>query len=476
METRYTMKLSRLMAIPVAALVLAAGCDRGLTDVNVNPNEPEVVPPQNLLAEALISGVGDAYGVSGLWTGKYLLDLWGQHLAAPTYTDEDRYNPRVAQVAGIWNNAYVNPLPDLQVLKGMAADQQNPNLGAVAETFQQFIFHFITDIYGAIPYSEALQAPDIIAPRYDSQEDVYRGMLAALSAAAGQYNRSITQATFAAGDLIYGGNMEMWYRFNNSLRMRMAMRLTNVLPQFAQEQFVAAYNAGGFQGNADNATLVWSANQPLQNPWHTNFEVLGRRDQVVSAALVDRLIAWNDPRLSVYAQPGSDGQYRGLPNGATPGDVGLPEPAFSKPGPRFTAAQAPSVLMNYAEVLFLQAEAAERGWIAGDAAALYRAAIRASMSQHGIAAAQIDAYLAQPSVAYAGLPSIWTQKWAANYLVGIEAWTEFRRTGYPQLTPAFLSASTQIATRVYYPAEERLYNPANYRDVNQFAPMWWQGN
>jgi hypothetical protein len=468
------MKSSRLLALPAAVLLMAtAACDRGLTDVNVNPNAPEAVPPQNLLAQALITGVGGAWGTDGLWTGKYLLDLWGQHLAAPTYTEEDRYNPRDSQVQSMWDHIYINPLADLQELSRAASEQQNANLLAVSETFKQYLFHHLTDIYGAIPYSEALQAPEIVYPRYDTQEQVYRGMLEALTASAGQMNRATARAGFATGDLLYAGNMERWYRFNNSLRMRMAMRMSNVLPEYARQQFQAAYTAGGFQSNADNARLVWSANPPHQNPWHANYVRLGRRDQVVSAAMITRLQAWNDPRLPIYAQPGSDGQFRGLPNGLTPGEVGFPEPAFSRPGTRFLDAQYPSVLINYAEVLFLQAEAAARGWIPGDPAALYRAAIRASMEEHGVAAGAINTYLAQPAAAYAGLPSIWNQKWVALFLVGTEAWAEVRRTGYPQLTPA---TGNRIATRVFYPTQEALYNPQNYVTTTLFTPMWWQAN
>lgn len=469
------MNIRRLWAAPALALLIGAGaCDRGLTDININPNAPEAVPAENLLANAIVSGVGGAYGTNGVWSGLYLLNLWPQHLAQPVYNTEDRYVPRDAQVSGIWDVIYTGPLPDLQEVKRVAEETGNPNLHAVGEILTQYLFQYLTDIYGDIPYSEALQAPAITAPKYDAQQDVYAGMLDKLAAAAAEIDRGVTSASFAQGDLIYRGNMEKWYRFANSLRMRMAMRIADAAPQLARQHFQAAYAAGGFQSNDDNAILVWGTSVPNQNPRYDQFYNQNRRDQVVSAALVDRLQAWNDPRLPIFADPArSDGAYRGLPNGFTPGELGRQEPDFSMIGAYFLRPDAPSVLMAYSEVLFLAAEAAARGWIAGDPAQLYRNAIRASMQQYGITDPVITTYLAQPAVQYTGLTSIYEQKWVALYLVGTEAWAELRRTGRPQLTPA---AGDRIPTRLPYPGQEQLYNPANYRNTTLWTPVWWMGN
>src|SRR5690606_28529477 len=139
---------------------------------------------------------------------------------------------------------------------------------------------------------------------------------------------------------------------------------------------------------------------PNQNPQFNLFVNQNRRDQIMAAALIDHLKAWNDPRLEIYATPAeSDGEFRGLPNGRKAGELGLDEGDFSQVGEFFLQPDAPSVMMPYSEVLFLQAEAAERNWIAGDAAALYRSAIRASMEQLGIPEGEITAYLVQPEVA-----------------------------------------------------------------------------
>lgn len=470
------MKLNRFLGLPAVALLLAVGgCEDGLTDINLNPNEPEDVPAENLLANAIILGVGGEYGTNGSVSGLFLFNLWPQYMAAPEFNEEDKYLPRSGQVSAIWDVMYTGPLQDLKVVKQLAVQDEDEDLEAVSQIFSQYLFQYVTDIYGDIPYSQSLQAPAITAPAYDAQRDVYYSILDSLTAAAAQVDQSERSADFANGDLIYSGDMLKWYRFANSLRMRAAMRMVNVEANKARDEFIAAYNAGGMQSNADNAVMRWSTSVGGQNPRYDLFVNQGRRDQVVSAAVITRLQAWNDPRLPIFAdRAASDGQYRGLPNGKLGAELGLADVDLSFLGSSFLEADAPSVLMPYSEVLFLQAEAAFRGWIPGDPADLYRRAIRASMEQYGIGNTEITNYLGQSAVAYNGLNSIWTQKWMALYMVGIEGWSHVRRTGVPALTPAVTGQT--IPSRLYYPDAEQLYNPGNYQGgLTVFDPVWWEG-
>ena len=471
--------MKRYLAVPALALALGLGaCDNGLTEINENPNAPEQVPGEYLLANAIADAVGsNPHATHGVWYGLYMTDIWSQYLAQSQYNDEDRYTPRESQVTGIWDEFYVGPLADLKLVKQLGEETGEDNMFATGEILTQWIFQHLTDTYGAIPYSQALQGDEgIRQPQYDSQQAVYTGMLTALSAAQDMIDPT-GDASFAAGDLLYGGDMEAWRRFANSLRLRMAMRISNVLPTLAQQQFVDAYNDGVFQSNADNAVMHWGAEVPSQNPLYDYYVNQDRGgDFVVSATLVDSLARRDDPRLAIYADLSEDGVYRGLPNGSLPGDHELPEGAtFSQLGSYFLEPDAPSVVMSYAEVQFLLAEAAAKGWIAGSPENFYREGIRASMEQYGIADAAIDAYLAQPEVAYAGLPSIYFQKWVALYMTGAEAWAEVRRTGYPVLTP---TRGSEIPARLPYPNEEQLYNPEHWQSaggssVTLFDNLWW---
>jgi hypothetical protein len=470
---------------PVLAMAFAASaCDQGLTDVNVNPNDPEVVAPEYLLANAITSSVGGDFGTHGPSMNLYLASIWPQHLTQVKYNEEEPYKPRTLAGQSIWNNFYSGPLADLADVKRIADDTNDPNLAAVAEVISQYDFQVLTDMFGDIPYSQALKgrgAEVVRNPAYDTQKDVYYGMLAALTAANGQITAG-GAASWAAGDLVYDGNMTRWKRFANSLRMRMAMRIADVDPAKARTEFVAAYQAGGFQSNADNAELVWTAAQPSQNPIYDYFYNQDRFDNVVSETLVDTLAALHDPRLEVYAEPAeTDHVYRGLRNGDLPADYGLGVDDYSNIGVSFLAANAPSVMMSYAEVLFLQAEAAARGWIPADAGTLYRQAITASMEQNGIAAATIAAYLARPGVAYGGRPAIGLQKWIALFMNGPEAWAEVRRTNYPLLTPV---VGNTIALRIPYPNQEQTLNRASVEEaiarqneaLSVFGRLWWDVN
>lgn len=467
---------NRLLRLPAIALALAlAGCENGLTDINTNPNEPEVVPAENLLTNAIVMTVGGNYGTNGAVSGFFLFNLWGQNMAAQNFNEEDKYLPRSGQVSAIWDVMYTGPLPDLKEIEALAVADGDENLEAVSEILSQYIYQYITDIYGDVPYSEALRAPEITGPKYDPQRDIYYGILDSLTASAAQIDQTELDASFRRGDLIYSGDMLKWYRFANSLRMRAAMRLVNVEETKARDEFIAAYNAGGMQSNDDNALLRWSTAIGSQNPRYDLYVNQNRRDQVVSAAITTRMNASSDPRLPIYAEPAaSDGAYRGLPNGRLPSELGIAENDLSFLGSAFLAADAPSVLMSYSEVLFLQAEAAFRGWIPGDPETLYQEAIRASMQQYGISDSETDTFLAQPEVAYDGLNSIWTQKWTSLFMVGIEGWTLVRRTGVPALTPSVPGVT--IPGRLYYPLTEEQYNPTNYRSgLTVFDPVWWQG-
>ncbi len=464
-----------LKAMPALALFVALGaCDEGLTSINENPNEPENVPPANLLGNAIMDAVGGTYGSHSEWFGLYLSNLWSQHLAQPSYSTEDHYTPRVNQLSGVWESADTGPLADLNVLRDMAAESGDQNLDAVANILMQWQFQILSDVYGSIAYTEALRADEgITAPAYDDQETVYNGIFDNLEAAVAEIDPS-ANVTWGAGDLFYSGNVEQWERFANTLRMRAAMRLSEVAPARAQEEFVAAYNAGGFQSNADNAVLRYGTSGPSRNPIHLHFESRPLADFAVSKAMVDTLLNHDDPRLAFFADTSAAGVYNGLPNGFEPEELGLQFRDFSAIGEWYREPDAPAFVMTYSEALLLQAEAVERGWIAGDAEALWRDGIAANMQQYGISQADIDAYLA--GLTYTGLESIWTQQWITFFLNGNEAWSLVRRTGHPTLTP---STGTEIPSRLPISPNEDLYHAEHYAPFSEITiwdPVWWDVN
>lgn len=485
------MRLTRF-STAAAGLVLALGStacfDDGLTGVNANPNAPTSVQPQFLFPQATTAAVSLVRGASFDLT---FAGLWGQYYSKVQYVDEDWYQIRPTTIDAYWQAFYSGPLEDLETTIEQAGTREG--LIGPALVMRAWTLGAMTDVWGDIPFTDALGGEDgNFTPAYDAQTVVYDSILTSLDAAAELLPGAVS---YGSADPIYGGNNARWERFANSLRLRYGLRLSEVDPARAQAEVQAAVAAGVFQSNADNAVLVYPGDGQNDNGWYTNF--LSRDDHRISKAIVDTLLHLDDPRVAVFAAPTlayEDGKttqpYVGLPNGlstaAAADYLGNGISQTSRLGEFFSEATTPQYLLTYAEVLFAQAEAAARGWIAGDPAALYRQAITASLQQFGITdQAVIDAYLAQPRVAYdpaTGLRQIGVQKWIALFGQGVEGWSEWRRTGYPNLTPVpeARTAGKIIARRLPYPASEESFNDANLQaaiaaqgGATMVDRLWW---
>jgi len=489
-----------MTAVAVAAVL--SGCDNSkLPTVNNNPNAPTAVPPATLFTNGVQTAVGNWLG-SGYDLRN--IELIVQQLAENQYIGNDQYKgvgPGGAN--GNWQAAYQNDLEDLQVVvrQGMAAN--DASLWAPALIMQQWEFGYLTDSWGDVPYSQALQGDSsvaVLAPAYDPQQQIYSGFFANLAKAATAL-ASTTSSSLGAADPIYQGNKTKWIRFANSLRARDAMRIINADPATANTQLTAALAGGVFTSNADNAQLDWPGDNIFNNPWAVNFS--SRDDDRMSKTLIDTLNHYNDPRVAVYAMPAAaTGQYAGQPNGLTNATAVAYSDSASRPGAIFypgpvaygtgnyggTGGSQPSYLMTFAEVSFIKAEAAERGiggLTAAQAATFYNQGITASMNQWGITSpTTINAYLSQPQVVYqggtAGLKQIALQKWIALFSDGGEAWFEWRRTCIPNLVPSKVAIFSYVPRRFEYPTSELSANGAQVQAATSHmggndnnTHVWW---
>lgn len=472
-------KLSR--NVSVLALAVAVGaCGDGLTDMNVNPNQPTDVASSFLLRQSLQTSVGNMTAVGMSWNHP---GLWVQQVAKIQYANEDRYDPRQDFFQNLWDALYVGPLKDFEAIIEKSRKDNRPQQEAVGLIMKSWTFGIMTDMWGDLPYSEALQGEGgAFTPKYDTQQEIYNGLFADLKK-ADQLLAAGGKAGFGNADLIYGDDAVKWRKFANSLRLRLAMHLSKVDPAKAKTEFEAAIATGAIiSSNADNARLKYTGSSPNVNPLYDN--VLTRDDHRISATMVDALKGLNDPRLPVYAQPiSADGKsYVGYANGQL--DNAVPLAQASKVGKDFLAAGAPAYLLTFSEVQFLRAEAAARGWNAGGtAAALYASGIEAAMNMYGVSAAETATYLAQPAVQYDAANwqrQVGTQKWIALYMQGAEAWTEWRRTGYPQIAPG-PHAKGDVPRRFWYPTLESSLNKANLDTAMGRQPnagsltgrVWW---
>ena len=481
-----------------AALAAVTACG-DLTSINQNPNGPVDVPPPSILGNVIQTVVGGVNGVNSLNIRGG--GLWVQYYSEIQYRDEDKYIVR-SGTSGGWG-FYNSALEDLQrmIIKGEASNAKN--WSSVGRVLKSYTFSVMTDAMGDIPYSQALKGDTVLAPTYDTQQAIYNDLFVQLAQANSDFDLAPGAVGFSVGDLIYDGVMAAWKKFGNSLRLRLAIHLSNVDPTKAATEAAAAVAAGVFTNNSDNATLVYLGTSPNRNPIFNDAQ--GRDDYGMSKTFVDSLASWADPRLPVFAQLNGAATpvYQGLPNGLNDGE-GTPIVNISRFGAywRSTAA-APMDLLTYSEVLFLEAEAAERGWIPGGSAAAatyYTNAITASMQQFGVAAGDITTYLAQAKVGYdaagatlAGhLQQIAYQKWASQFMQGMEAWTEFRRTQIPTLLPGprvvapFVAGlANNIPERLPYDDNEAVLNGANLNaavtaqgftqgnDIH--SPLWFTG-
>ena len=488
----------------LAALALSGVACSNITDINTNPNGPVDVPPPSILPAALQNVLtGQVFNADFGYNVRYG-GTWVQHFAMIQYPDEDRYIVRSGTCGGCGMVNGAAEDAQRMINEGVAANV--PNWEAVGRIWKAYTFSLMTEAMGDIPYSQALKGDTTLQPVYDSQQSIYDSLFAELTKASGEIDLSGTTAGFSTGDLVYGGDMAEWQKLANSLRLRLAIHISNADPATAKAQAAAAIAAGVFTSNDDNAGLSYLTSAPDQNPVYTNH--LGRDDYGMSAALVDSMTSLNDPRLPIYAAPNDTGAYVGRPNGLlSTSSLAPPNKYVSRFGTYWrTTPDATMYFITYGEVLLLEAEAAERGWTSGNAAALYAAGIRAALEQWGISNANINAYLAQPGVQYDALGAatcgdvlsntcghltqIAYQLWIQLYMNGEEAWTEWRRTQVPSLMPG--PDATQNAgvlnglpERMPYDDQEAVLNAANLTAAVQrqgfpasndlFTPLWFTG-
>ena len=489
-------RATHIGACTLAVALLVTGCNNDrITNVNNNPNAPGTVQPAFLFPSAVTDVVGRARGGSLDLT---LTSLWSQQIAMDRFTDEDRYSIRPDNINGYWSGFYAGGLQDLATILSQTDPTKSPNIVAPALVMKSWTFGLMTDIWGDIPYSEANSGDPSTPPKYDAQSDIYTGILADLKTAS---TLSVPGGTtYGTADLIYNGDATKWKKFANSLRLRYGLRLSKVDPAKSQAEVAAAIAAGVFTSNADNALLRWPGDGTNNNPIYQNF--VTRDDQHMSQTLVNALKSLYisigptaadtvfDPRLAVYADPiissPSKKLYVGAPNGLQDDDaIAIGINNTSRVGIAYRGKSTPSILMQYSEVLFDEAEAAARGWAPGDPAALYYAGIRASMQYNGIADAVTDAYIASPRVAYSpatGLQQIALQRWIALFSEGTEAYSAWRRTGVPDLQPgpAAITSPQVVPRRLTYPISEQSFNDAALEAASQRqggatlnGRVWW---
>lgn len=447
----------------VLLTVLFTACDSELERINRNPNATENPQPAYLLSATQYHAANLYWGNAASYNSTL---LWVQHWAKIQYTEPDCYDVNNSSFSSVWDTGYATLIANLTAI--IHSELGNDNYKGVATVWRSWSYLLLTNLFGDIPYSEYGQS---VTPVYDSQEAVLRGLLEELQTAE---NLLSVSGDPIQGDLIYNNDILRWKKLSKSLRLRIALQIGDRDEATAKRIISALYNERNNLIDSNDAIAAFAfTSSPQWNPWAAAFS--SRDDQRVSKTIIDKLNEWNDPRVYVYAQAPQDEsvqEYTGAANGLS-ADAANNQGFYkvSRPGTSFLKDSAPAIFYSYAEVLFIYAEAAARGWISANAEQLYKDAITASLNQFGIKDTDaITQYLEQESVQFntsRWFESIGWQKWIAYYGQGLDAFTDWRRLGYPQLIPGPNSAlnTGELPRRFFYPATEQSLNGTHYKEA-----------
>jgi hypothetical protein len=295
--------MKNIRKITTAMLLTSAlACTDGFEEINTDPNRADEATSAQLLTNAQYNF---STNITDEWNNGRFGMYYAQYWSSTYYSDESRYQIRENVNQIMWNTFYTDVLNELNEAQKIEKGSQLPgqkNRLAIAEIMKAYTYHFLTDIYGGpIPYTEALNTDDV-TPSYSTGEEVYAGLLATLDEQVKTLDA--TEPGYAMGDVLYGGNVDSWKRFANSLRLRIALRMIDVKPVEATEAIKKALDPanGGIITTQDQSALFrWMSSPPNNNPMNQSFKV--RVDFSMSKPFIDYLKQYGDPRLPVFAQP-----------------------------------------------------------------------------------------------------------------------------------------------------------------------------
>jgi hypothetical protein len=472
--------------ISLASLLLATSCVDSLQDYNIDPKSASTVPGPTLVSAAEL---GLARTMAGNSVNSNIFQFFVQYWTETTYIDEVNYNLDTRLIPrNFWRMLYLgrgsatDPTVAPGVLRNLSEAATvigntpvstsltagvKANQLACTEVLSVYAWSVLVDTYGNVPYTQALDFTNA-QPAYDDAATIYTDLFKRLNAAIATMKANKSEAGLGDADIIYSGNMAQWLRFANSLKLRMAITTADANNANSKTQAEQAAVDGVFTSNSQEAEFKFLTSQPNTNPLWENLspDATTRHDYVGTSYFVNTLTTLNDPRLPIYFLPAKAGTNAGKYVGGVYGTTNT-YTQFSNAGEPLLDPTFPGIFESYAEVEFLLAEAAARSYnVGGTPESHYNAGVTASIVWWGGTNDDATTYLAQPTVAYttaAGTykQKIGMQKWIAEYVQPVQAWTDWRRLDYPQLT-APATAQTPIPLRLPYPTEEQNLNSANY--------------
>ncbi len=468
---------------------IVASCTKDFDELNTNPNliTEKVVKIDGLFTQVV------ANSVSGIFGGRV-----GEFVNFTNPGDGFRIYSRF-DYEGSFNGYYTGYLINInEILRLTSVDAKLSNKNAIARIYQVWLWQTLTDRFGDIPFSQAALGFEntVLQPKYDSQESIYKQLFTNLKDATAQLSNDPGKESYGDADLIYGGDVDSWRRFANSLRLRMAMRVRYKDQALAQTNIAEVINAPLITSDDQSAKLLSEANASVNQGYYSPFRYMIDVNYTNGLRLgftpVELLKTKNDPRLSVYFNPSALGAvWRGAPVNLGTGQSGAryQTDSLSLTGDFFRTTQFRFNILSAAEVSFLKAEAALFGLSGGgDVQSLFADGIQNAMKMYNISQTDINTFLATSAGILSGtneekLKQIIDQKFIALIFQGDEAWAEYRRTGYPLVWIGNNDTDTggEIPRRLTYPFQEYLINEASVTEAvgrlqggdKLISKMWW---
>jgi hypothetical protein len=523
----------------VMVFFLLFSCTDDFTEINTNKTQFMEIGPKEyseLFSRAVQEGIA-WQTTDDMSRMSSTMALHNCGYTACGMQQQDQYMQGVSWQNSGFKDIFVDALPVILTLMENAEKENNIGVYSVAQIWKVWLFQRATDVWGPVPYTEAGSGKESVV--YDNQRDIYYMMFEELTGAVTNLKQELQRNpglnVFGSGDRIYSGNVEKWIKFANTLRLRMAIRISNVEPEKAKQEGEAAVSAGALMETNDDDALYRVTGISHNGNGMPRMESFFQ--DVMSTSMESVLKGYNDPRMEEYWSPVVNdltlrrapeiykrniGGYHGFGSGSDPIEYTYFR-AFSKYGPRFKDGNqfvTPVNVINAAETWFLKAEGAWLGWnIGGTAQSFYEKGIEVSIKQWkgtDYPQSQMNEYInstttpvAPDNPPYYDQPmtdipvkfstnkteqyeQIMTQKWIALFPVAFEAWAEFRRTRFPKLYPKKYSVNEyinpvagQIQTRCRFVEDEYSANTAEIEKAKSLlkggedmenVPLWWDIN
>jgi len=445
-----------ILKLGVFSLLIISSCKKSFyTDANINPNAPPSVTPASLLSSAEGGLAYTQGGTFALFTSLFSQQIQGTAQQAAAYysyivTSQDLDDP--------WSTWYTNVMASCKDLMTQADAKGYNEYSGIARLLMAYSLQVNVDVWGDLPYSQAFQGVANLTPAYDKASALYSTISGLVDDGIAKLNA--TPGNIVPGskdDRIYSGSAAKWIKFGHAIKARLAIHQSKNSPAMATTALSEI--ASSFASNADNAQYIFGTTETSSNPWYQFNEERSGYVSYAGSTLASILTSLNDPRYSIYIDSANDASGFGL-------------------AAYYGGLSSPVELISNDELLFVTAEAYLRTGNAAGAQTAYTSAITANMTKLGVDSASITSYLAAhgtlPTVTADAIDTVAQQEYLALYL-NPEAWTLWRRTGSPSLTP--VAGTNGVPRRFRYPQTEYFYNASNVNAegiVTLWAPkLFW---